>query len=124
MPDCIMHGIGDALLPGVLHWKPAAAVAGTSAPLPPVEDISMEPTSIEFAQIAHGDPCDEPGGARTGASDPVTPKYPMPQCAQARHSMRATRCMKAATDSITTGSGVTTTRVARRLKEGLKNVVG
>ena len=109
-----MHGIGDALSPGVLHWKPAAAVAGTSAPLPPVGSIAMEPTPIESAQIAHGGPRDEPGGARTGASIPVTPKCPVPQCAQARHSMRATRCMNAVTDSITTGSGVTTTRVARR----------
>ena len=101
-----MRGIGDALSPGVLHWKPAAVVAGASVLLPPVGSIVMEPTPIEFAQIAHGGPRDEPGGARTGASDPVTPKCPMPQCAQARHSMRATRRMNASTDSITTGSGV------------------
>ena len=100
-----MHGIGDALSPGILHWKSAAAVAGASAPLPPVEGIAMGPTPIEFAQGAHGGPRDEPCGARTGASDPVTPKCPMPQCAQARHSMRATRCMKAATDSIGTKTG-------------------
>ena len=101
-----MQGLGDTLSPGALHWKSAVAVAGASAPLPPVESIAMEPTSIEFAQGAHGGPRDDPCGARTGASDPVTPKCPMPQCAQARHSIRATRSMNASTDSITTGSGV------------------
>jgi hypothetical protein len=82
-----MNGIGDALSPGAPRWKPASAVASASVLLPPVEGIAMEPTSIEFAQSAHDEPC----GARTGASDPVTPKCPMPQCAQERHSMRVKR---------------------------------
>jgi len=106
MPDCVMHGLGDALSPGVPYWKSAAAVAGASASLPRVEGIAMVHTPIAFAQGAHGGPRDDPCGARTGVIDPVTPKCPMPQCAQARHSIRATRCMNASTDSITTGSGV------------------
>ena len=67
-----MHGIGDALSPGVLQWKPAVAVAGASASalLPPVGSIAMEPTSIEFAQIAHGGPRDEPGGENTSPTSP------------------------------------------------------
>jgi hypothetical protein len=39
---------------------------------------------------------DETPGARAGASGPVTVKCPVPQCAQTRHSKRATRRMNCA----------------------------
>ena len=75
-----MHGIGDALSPGVLHCKAAAAVAGASVLLPPVGSIAMEPTPIEFVQIAHCGPRDEPTSEtparparprQTAATDPA-----------------------------------------------------
>jgi len=77
----------------------------THALLPCLPGIPLIRCSAVFPH-AQGGPRDEAPGARSGASDPVTPKCPAPQCRQARHSIRATRRMNASTDSITTGSGI------------------
>ena len=48
-----------------------------------------------------------------GASVSITTKCPAPQCGQALHAIRATRCRNCATESITAGSGVGASSAAR-----------
>ena len=61
----------------------------------------------------HGGPRENGTCSGSGAIAAVGTKSPWPQCGHRAHAARSMRCMKAATDSTTTGSGAGTESAAR-----------
>ena len=83
VPDGILHDIGDALSPDVLHRKSAVVVTDANAPLPPVASMAMTPRTMQWAQWAQGGPRDDAPWACRGINAQVTTNCPTPQCRQA-----------------------------------------
>ena len=83
VPDGILHGIGEALSPGVLHRPSAVVVTDANAPLPSVASMVMMPMSMQWAQWAQGSPRDDAPWACSGINARVTTNCPTPQCPQA-----------------------------------------
>ena len=104
--NCEMRGIGEAKALFSVALKRAFCSAGATDPLPTVDGMFVEGGMAVASHRLHGGPREVALGARTGANDPVVTKRLVPQCGQACHSMPATRCMNAATDSTTAGSGM------------------